>query len=260
MFLFLSKLLPLLFYPLGLTIVLMLTGLILLKRRLRRLASLLIIFAVWILYWSSTDLVAQGLTQSLEFQNLPKTIPQADAIVILGGATKAAISPRVLPEVGEPGDRVIYGAKLYKDGKAPKIILSGGRIPWGGDTGSESSDMAILLDLLGVPQDVILEDPTSLNTIENAKNVKQIIDRENIRTMLLVTSATHMPRSLAIFRKLGMDVSPAPTDFQSTNVPQNVQAQGQLLKLLPDAENLLLTTRSLKEWVGLVVYRLRGWA
>jgi uncharacterized SAM-binding protein YcdF (DUF218 family) len=260
MFLFLSKLLPLLFYPLGLTIVLTIAGLVLIKRRRRRLASLLGIIAVWILYWSSTDLVAQGLTQSLEFQNLPASIPSADAIVILGGATKSATSPRVLPEVGEAGDRVIYGAKLYKDGKAPKIILSGGRIPWGGDIGSESSDMAILLDLFGVPRDAILEDPASLNTIENAKNVKQLIERENIRSMLLVTSGTHMPRSLAIFRKLGMEVSPAPTDFQSTNVPQAVQGRGQLLKLLPDAENLMLTTRALKEWVGLVVYRLRGWA
>ncbi len=260
MFLFLSKLLPLLFYPLGLTIVLSIVGLIWLKRRRPKPASTFVILAIWLLYISSTELVAQTLTRSLEFQNLPTAIATADAIVVLGGATKPAQTPRILPEVGEAGDRVIYAAKLYKDGKAPKIILSGGRVTWKDETGSESSDMAILLDLLGVPRSAILEDPTSLNTRQNAVNVQQIVDQEQFQKLILVTSATHMPRSLAIFRRLGMDVSPAPTDFYIVQADQRMNPQGRLLSLLPDAENLLLTTRSLKEYVGLWVYRLRGWA
>jgi uncharacterized SAM-binding protein YcdF (DUF218 family) len=154
---------------------------------------------------------------------------------------------------------VIYAAKLYKDNKAPKIILSGGRVTWKAETGSESADMAILLDLLGVPRTAILEDPTSLNTRQNAINVQQIVDREQFHKLILVTSATHMPRSLAIFRRLGMDVTPAPTDFYTTQADQQPNAQGRLLSLLPDAENLFLTTRSLKEYVGLFVYWLRGW-
>jgi uncharacterized SAM-binding protein YcdF (DUF218 family) len=120
--------------------------------------------------------------------------------------------------------------------------------------------MAILLDLLGVPRSAILEDPTSLNTRQNAMNVKQIVDREQLPKLILVTSATHMPRSLAIFRRLGMDVSPAPTDFVTTDVDRNLTPQARLLSLLPEAENLFVTTRSLKEYVGLWVYRLRGWA
>jgi uncharacterized SAM-binding protein YcdF (DUF218 family) len=259
MFLFLSKLLPLLFYPLGLTIVLSIVGLVLFKRRRKRQASTLVILAIWLLYISSTELVAHALTRSLEFQNLPITIAAADAIVVLGGGTKSPQSPRPLPEVSEAGDRLIYAAKLYKDGKAPKIILSGGRVTWKDETGSESSDMAILLDLLGVPPSAILEDPTSLNTRQNAINVQQIVDREQFQKLILVTSATHMPRSLAIFRRLGMDIAPAPPDFYTTQADQRANPQGRLLSLLPDAENLLLTTRSLKEYVGLLVYRLRGW-
>lgn len=260
MFLFLSKLLPLLFYPLGLAIVLSIVGLIWLKRRRPKQASTFVILAIWLLYISSTELAAHALTRSLEFQNLPTAIATADAIVVLGGATKPAQTPRILPEVSEAGDRVIYAAKLYKDGKAPKIILSGGRVTWKDETGSESSDMAILLDLLGVPRSAILEDPTSLNTRQNAINVQQIVDREQFQKLILVTSATHMPRSLAIFRRLGMDVAPAPTDFYIVQADQRMNPQGRLLSLLPDAENLLLTTRSLKEYVGLWVYRLRGWA
>jgi uncharacterized SAM-binding protein YcdF (DUF218 family) len=260
MFLFLSKLLPLLLYPLGLSIVLAMVGLILVKRRRPKRGSALVILGMWLLYISSTQLVAYGITRSLEYQNLPVEIAAADAIVVLGGATKPAHWPRPLPEVSEAGDRVIYAAKLYKDGKAPKIILSGGRVTWKGETGSESSDTAILLDLLGVPRSAILEDPTSLNTRQNAMNVKQIVDREQLAKLILVTSATHMPRSLAIFRRLGMDVSPAPTDFVTTDVDRNLTPQGRLLSLLPEAENLFVTTRSLKEYVGLWVYRLRGWA
>jgi uncharacterized SAM-binding protein YcdF (DUF218 family) len=259
MFLFLSKLLPLLLYPLGLTIVLTLIGLIFLKRRRPRLASRLIILGIWLLYSSSTELVAHALTRSLESQNLPTDIAPADAIVVLGGGTKSPQAPRILPEVSEAGDRVIYAAKLYKDNKAPKIILSGGRVTWKAETGSESADMAILLDLLGIPRTAILEDPTSLNTRQNAVNVKQIVDREQFKRLILVTSATHMPRSIAIFRRLGMDVIPAPTDFYTTEADRQLSPQGRLLSLLPDAENLFLTTRSLKEYVGLFIYWLRGW-
>lgn len=259
MFLFLSKLLPLLIYPLGLAIVLPIVGLIFLKRRRRRLASVLVILGVWIVYISSTELVSHGITRSLEMQNLPQEIAPADAIVVLGGATKSLKAPRVLPEVSEAGDRVIYAAKLYKDGKAPKIILSGGRIQWGGDTGSESGDMAMLLELFGIPRAALLEDPRSLNTRQNAEYVKEIVDREGFKQLILVTSGVHMPRSLAIFRRLGMDVTPAPTDFYTTIEPGQKDSQGRLLSLLPDAENLFLTTRSLKEYIGLLVYKLRGW-
>jgi uncharacterized SAM-binding protein YcdF (DUF218 family) len=260
MFLFLSKLLPLLFYPLGLTIVLSIIGLFLFKRRRPKRASTLVILAIGLLYISSTELVAHALTRSLESQNLPIAIAAADAIVVLGGVTKPPQIPRQLPEVSEAGDRVIYAAKLYKDGKAPKIILSGGRVTWKDETGSESSDMATLLDLFGIPRSAMLEDPTSLNTRQNAVNVKQIVDREQFHKLILVTSATHMPRSLMIFRHLGMDVSPAPTDFYTTDADQRATPQGRLLSLLPDVEYLFLTTRSLKEYVGLLVYRLRGWA
>ncbi len=215
---------------------------------------------MWLLYCSSTELVAHAITSSLELRYVPTTIPQADAIVVLGGATKSPQAPRTMPEVSEAGDRIIYAAKLYKQGKAAKVILSGGRIFWQDAPTSESSDMAMLMDLLGVPRDVVLEDPKSLNTRQNAEYVKQIVDREKFKRLILVTSATHMPRAIAVFQRLDMDVVPAPTDFYTTFADQRHNPQGRLLSLLPDAENLALTTRSLKEYIGLWVYRLRGWA
>ena len=208
-------------------------------------------------------MVADGLVRSLEWQQIPTgELPEADAIVILGGATKSAFPPRPGVELNEGGDRVLYGAQLYREEKAPVVIASGGRIDWRGGGPSESADMAEILKTLGVPDSAILQDPTSLNTYQNAVNVRQIVKERGIRRVLLVTSAMHMPRSLRIFQRQGIDAIPAPTDFQVTQ--QDIKepfssTQATVLNFLPDAERLEKTTRALKEYIGLVIYRLRGW-
>jgi len=262
MFLFLSKLLPIFLYPLGLTCLLLLISLILLWKR-PRLAAIPIILSLGLLLISGNGWVADGLLRSLEFQNIPTgELPQAEAIVVLGGAIRPQFPPRPWVEVSEEGDRVLYAAKLYRENKAPRIILSGGRIDWQGGGSPESSDMATMIQTMGVPKSAILEDPTSLNTRENAVNVKQIMDQQGIRKILLVTSAMHMPRSLRIFQKLGMDPIPAPTDFLSTEREQKEfqsSPQAIVLNLLPEAERLRQTTRVLKEYLGVGIYWLRGW-
>lgn len=263
MFLFLSKLLPLFFYPLGFTCLLLLVSLGLLWKR-PRLAAIPIALALVVILISSSGLVSGNLVQSLEFQNLPTgELPQAEAIVVLGGCTKPQVPPRPWVEVTEEGDRVVYAAKLYREGKAPRVILSGGRVDWWGGGPPESGDMAQLITTMGVPASAILQDPTSLNTRENAVNVKKIMEAQRIHRILLVTSAMHMPRSLLIFKKLGIEAIPAPADFiTSQPTVQETQAgtEATLLSLLPDADRLRHTTRAIKEYFGIWVYRLRGWA
>lgn len=264
MFLFLSKLLPLFLYPLGLACVLMMVALGMLFWKLpRRLATIPIFLALIVLLGSSNGWVSRGIVRSLESQHVPSgELPKADAIVVLGGATKPAASPRPWVDLSEEGDRVIYGAKLYREGKAPRLILAGGRIDWGGEEPPESADMAAIVELMGVPKSAILQEPDSLTTYENAVNVKKIMDAQGIRRILLVTSAMHMPRSLLIFQKQGIDAIPAPVDFLTTdrdlqsmqNSPQSI-----ILTLAPEAERLKETTRALKEYLGIVIYRLRGW-
>jgi uncharacterized SAM-binding protein YcdF (DUF218 family) len=262
MFLFLSKLLPLFIYPLGFACSLLLLALVLLWKR-PRLAALSIGLAIAILVLASNGWVATRLAQSLEWQNLPpQSLPNADAIVVLGGSIKPEVFPRPWIDVSEAGDRPIYGAQLYRANKAPLVILSGGRINWKGGGPPESADMAKLMTALGVPPTAIVEDPTSLNTYENAVNVRKILEARGIRRVLLVTSAMHMPRSLSIFQKQGIEAIAAPTDFgvteQDLREPSS-SAEAIALNLLPDAERLQQTTRALKEYVGLVVYRLKGW-
>jgi uncharacterized SAM-binding protein YcdF (DUF218 family) len=262
MFLFLSKILPLFLYPLGLACLLLLLALILLWRS-PRWSAVPIGLALVVLLLGSNGWVSSWLVQSLELQHVPTAeLPPADAIVVLGGSTHSISPPRRWVEVTEEGDRVLYAAKLYRDGKAPTLILSGGRIEWRGSGPAESADMATLVETMGVPASAILQDPTSLNTYQNAANVKQLMQMHGIRRILLVTSAMHMPRALRIFQKLGIDAIPAPTDYLVTESDyQEFQttSKGRILSLLPDADQLRMTTRALKEYLGIGIYWLRGW-
>ena len=123
--------------------------------------------------------------------------------------------------------------------------------------------MRELLDALGVPPEAIIDESRSRNTYENAVFVREIVEARGDEELLLVTSAMHMPRSLAIFVKQGLSVSPAPVDFLATKGEEGRTHapgfEGWLLKVVPSAERLELSTRALREYIGLVIYRLRGW-
>ena len=261
MMFFLSKLLPLFVYPLGLSSLLMVLGLVWVWKH-PRLASGAIALSLFIIFFTSNPNVASKLVRTLEQQYLPmEPVPTADAIVVLGGATAAQLEPRPWVEVSEAGDRILYGARLYNQKRAPKLLLSGGRVSWrGGSGGSEAEDMKQIAMAMDVPAEDILLEGNSLNTRQNAVNTQAILQSESINSVLLVTSAIHMPRSVAIFKKLGINVIPAPTDYLSPTETQGPGTlEGRILSLLPDAEAQSHFTRALKEYIGFVIYRLRGW-
>ena len=88
--------------------------------------------SVGVLSVFSSKWVGNGLLGQLERQYSivsVETVPQADVIVVLGGTTVPALAPRVEVEVTEAFDRLLHGMRLYRAGKAPHILLSGGTIP-----------------------------------------------------------------------------------------------------------------------------------
>jgi uncharacterized SAM-binding protein YcdF (DUF218 family) len=278
--LFLSKLLPLFIYPLGLSILLVaiaLTSLLWKSKRSRpaqnqssnlskiklfkgnRFAVTLLAIALAILLLSSNHLFSMFLVRSLEWQYLPTgELPSADAIVVLGGGTRPRIAPRPWYEVNEAGDRILYGSWLYKQGKAPWLIVTGGRADWFGEGGNpESEDMAAIAEMLSVPKTAIIQESQSFNTRDNAVNTQRILLEKKINKILLVTSALHMPRSLNIFRELGIESIPAPTDFLSVQ-NENNKGWGLILDLLPNPESLKNTTSAIKEYIGLWMYQIFG--
>lgn len=262
MFLFLSKLLPLLIYPLGVTCLLLGLAIIWLWKFPRR-SMLAISTALLLLFCSSNPLIASTLVKTLEWRYLPPDpVPAAEAIVVLGGSLYPKSPPRPWVEVTDAGDRVLYGVKLYQEGVAPLILFSGGRIEWKGGGPPEAEDMTKIALAMGVPERNILRENESLNTYQNAVNTAKILNQRQINTILLVTSAMHMPRSMAIFEKQGFDVTAAPTDYwvteQSLSEKQGISF-GTLLNVLPDAEALHFFTKAMKEYIGFGIYRLRGW-
>ena len=264
MFYFLSKFLPLLVYPLGLTCVLLI-GVLAIRDQtvwMRRLAAL----ALLVLGLGSNRLVSMALQRSLERRHPPLDGPvEADAIVVLGGGTREGAPPRPSAEVGEAGDRVIYAARLYEAGAAPRVIVTGGEAPYANPgEGSGDEVMGGFVRWLGVDDDALIVETESRNTYENAARTREILRDRGISRILLVTSATHMPRAYRIFRRFDeLTVIPAPTDFQVTDSDWRYYTQldlgVQLMNLLPQADAVLATSMTLKEYLGIAVYRLRGW-
>jgi len=259
MFVFLSKFLPPFVYPLGLVCVLLLLAFFLAHRIGLQRAVLGV--ALGCLLLGGNGWVASRLTRSLEWRYLPpEIVPQADVIVLLGGGTQPARAPRPMVEVTGAGDRVLYTAWLYKQGKAGHILLSGGTLDWSHGDSSPANDMATLLEMMDVPQDALWFEPNSRNTYENALYSARILREKGIQRILLVTSALHMPRSVKLFQAQGLEVIPLPTDYTVTQGDRaKKDARAIVLGLLPSAENLALTSRVLKEYIGIVVYELRGW-
>jgi uncharacterized SAM-binding protein YcdF (DUF218 family) len=267
MFFFLSKFLPNLIFPLGLACVLLVLALWLHRRP--RWQTGFIVLALALLWLASNRIVNMALLRSLEWQYLPNRTAgsselQADVIVVLGGGERSKAFPRPTSELNEAGDRLLYAARLYHQGAAPRILVSGGVAPWVSSAsvaGAES--MAEILGLMGVPDEALWLEPGSRNTYENALETKAILESHGIESVLLVTSAMHMPRAYGVFAKTGLQVTPAPTDFLMTQEDWEYYTQPnvliQLFNLLPTADNLAVTTRVLKEYVGIVVYGLRGW-
>ncbi|MCX5946138.1 MAG: YdcF family protein [Cyanobacteria bacterium] len=262
----LSKLVPLALYPLGLGLLLQLSGQLGQARR-RRWGPWLSgggIALVWLLAmpWTSRQLI-WGL-EDRSAALTPRPIPTADAVVVLGGGLRPALAPRQGVEVAEGGDRLLTGLRLLRQKKAPLLVTSGARVSFtAGDPAPPEASWARDLAIeLGVPPKRILTNPGSRTTAEEARDIGSLGHARHWRRLLLVTSALHMPRALATFRqRSGLEVIPVACDYQlPSRANYGRPTWGNSLKsLLPDAEALSQSTMALKEHIGLVAYRLKGW-
>ena len=211
---------------------------------------------VGLLWMMATPLVSGGLQSLLEggSTELPaEALPKADAIVVLGGTLSPPATPESGANLSAAADRLVYAARLYALGKAPVILVSGGH-GGGGAMDAESVHAAAVLAGWGVPADAILTETESVNTYENAIYTKLMLDEHQLKSVLLVTSAMHMPRALATFRSAGVDATPAATDFEASG-----PGPGGLAAWIASPASLDVSTRALKEYVGRLVYRQRGW-
>ncbi len=212
-------------------------------------------------YLLSTGPVAFLLVKSLE-SAVPATPlpipgdPGPEAIVVLAGGAvkKGSASPR--PELQGPSwNRLWHGIELYREygGRLP-IIYSGGS---GNPFDPESFEAGLARSYavsMGIPASDFRTEEVSRNTYENARETKRLLDRmfpgRPVHRVVLVTSSTHMSRSVLVMKNAGIEPLPAPADFLAGDFSLDP------LSLLPSAQCLAVSTRCLHEWLGIIAYRL----
>lgn len=251
---FASKVLSYLIYPLSAGLLVALVGMCVCIRH-QRIGLSMILVGVMLIWVPSTRPVSYWLRGSLERSYPPRQvneIPQTEVIVVLGGGLGPAIPPRLYPDLESGADRVMYAAQLYRAGKAPLVVPSGGYLDWYTTGQSEAESMKTVLEGQGVPASAILQERNSRTTEENAQCVMALLEERGLGTILLVTSALHMRRAHKAFRSVGLDVVPAATDYEVVD-----EGDRTWLRWLPSVGHLEGSTRAIKEYVGYWVYALK---
>lgn len=251
----LSSFLTNLVIPLNLCVVLVLIGAIVFIARRRKTGIALAVIGVsWALFWSlpASTLWAGGRLEQLYPHTLPMKLPTTQAIVVLGGSTANSRLNWFEPYDSQlTASRVNTAGILYRAGRAPLIVLSGAALD---GSISEARMMANTLEQQGVPKSALVLETRSYTTYENGLYTSELLRDRNISRVLLVTSALHMPRAMAVFRKQGVDVIAAPSPAQIV-VPGDPG-----FSFWQPSLRVLGASRSIvKEYVALLVYWVRGW-
>jgi uncharacterized SAM-binding protein YcdF (DUF218 family) len=179
--------------------------------------------------------------------------PYSVALVLGGYAAWDAGRKRA--QLSEAADRLYYPIALYHEQKVRKLLLTGGSGSLMQRQRSEALYSRELLLRAGVHDSDIIIEAASRNTFENARFSKKCCDSLHLKgPYLLVTSASHMPRAAACFRKAGMDFNPYPVHFLSRTSGSYEFKDW----ILPSSEVLFHWELLVKEWVGMLAYQFSG--
>jgi len=230
-----------------------------LRKRLSKASASMYAAAVALLFVLGCPTTSQWLVHSLEDRYPDRGltgVSNAQAIIVLGGALNLPSDAHPFVGLVNTSDRIEAGLRLYRAGKAPVIVASGGDSPLNpkARTLQEADETRRLLEEWGVPDSAIIVENKSINTRENALFTRKILAARGIDHIILVTSALHMPRAAATFRKAGFDVVPVPADFRS-----GWEEQLSIFNWLPASGCLIDSRNVIHEWLGYFIYWLRGW-
>jgi uncharacterized SAM-binding protein YcdF (DUF218 family) len=227
-------------------------------KRLRRVRQLLV-SSLLLLVALSSPLIAFPLIGSLESWYHPPqltSIDRFDAIVVLGGGVdeKGSLRPTTEPS-SYSRNRTTCGVDLYQQGYAPTLVLTGGDARIFGTGPQEAVEMKRWAIRLGVPESATKIDAEARNTYENATGTKRLLGPASI---LLVSSASHLPRAVPVFTKQGFRVTPAPCDYISQNLPRESWDDVKLFHVIPNDIALQHNREAVAEVAGIVIYWLTG--
>lgn len=250
-FFVIEKIVLCLILPPSSLIILMAAGVFVMKKR-PRIGKVVVAAGIFILYLFSIKPVSNLLLMPLEsrFQPLENISSEFEGyIVILAHGVLDLPWLSLNPAPDETSlSRLASGIALYNRNPDSAIIISGGsgnpekpHIP-------ESDAMKDAAVSLGVPARDIMIENVSRNTVENASSLLTVIG--NKKRIILVTSAYHTKRSVALFEKMGFDVIPAPCDYKSEQ--KNIT----FYSFLPYAVNLLNSSTAISEYMAIFWYMI----
>ena len=246
----LSKLLPLIFSPLGIVLILISFFIIRKKRKFIYSAfSILIIFSNGI---SSSILlkILENPWERLDYS----VIEPADGIVVLSGGGIVHHDNTKIIEWIDP-DRFLAGVELYRAKKSNKLIFTRGASPLNSYKLTEGDIYRREAMSMGVPRNDILTTYRVFNTLNEAKAVKKILREKlnsNPNNIILVTSAFHMHRAKRLFEREGISIIPYPVDFKSNKI--NFQLLKNPLIWIPNAKYLQKSSMAIREIIGRIIY------
>ena len=217
--------------------------------RFRRSAGLIFCCCFITLCLLSLNPVASRLAATLEYQYPSYQAQPTDFIHVLGNGHS---SNSQLPITGQLTSaslaRTVEGVRIFMLNPTAKLIFSG----YGpGDVNSNAWMNSRLAIALGVPESAIILLPKARNTVEEAIDSKEII---NDGKLVLVTSASHMPRAMRIFQQQGLSPISAPT----AHISKIQQGPQPLTYYFPRAQHLAVSERAAHEWLGMAWLLLKN--
>ena len=222
----------------------------------KRIGWYLVVLGTLILFLLSIKPVSNILAYSLECKYKAPSkgdLLSLDAIVVLGGGVYPSGGLREYPEVsGVTYSRLVNGIAVFKQSKAKVLILSGGS-PLGSNGESEAEVMKNLAVKMGVPEDKILIETKSHTTMEQAIEVAKILSLTKREQIGIVTSALHMLRADAAFRKKISkdDIISIPVNYIYSPPEYGLKS------FIPSSDAFLISSCAIHEWFGIVWYLVR---
>jgi uncharacterized SAM-binding protein YcdF (DUF218 family) len=253
MFFYLSKLIWFVLQPTNALVLCAAAGVGLLFLGWRRLGRALAALGVGGLLAGGLLPIGALLLRPLEDRFPPPQLPaQIDGVIVLGGAIG---STRGLTSLNDSAARMTEAVALARRHPSARIAFTGGdaSLVIADDTTEAEAAVRFLVSL-GVARDRLILEDQSRNTRENAVLLKPLLPMQPGQRWLLVTSAWHMPRSVGVFRTAGYDVTPYPVDFATEGDARDVLRLNRSLSY-----GLGLLDLAVKEWIGLIAYRLAGY-
>jgi uncharacterized SAM-binding protein YcdF (DUF218 family) len=255
LFFVLSKTLGIMLLPTNFLIGVGLVGVILLATRFARLGRNLAVASVVLLAICGFSPLGNWLLYPLEQRFPPWDAARGapDGIIVLGGSIHADVSAeRGTPVVGSAADRIIAAAALAQRYPNARVVFTGGSANLLANDAREADYAGAIFENLGIAKSRLIMERRSRNTQENAEFSKALVAPKAGEHWLLVTSAFHMPRSVGLFRKAGFAVEPYPVDWR-------VGGRANLFAFANFAiDGLIQTDIAVREWIGLLAYRLTG--